>query len=298
MIFPNFSELIKLKNVVAQTTFMQKNTNNNMHGNYTSLFHGLGVEFETVRPYVIGDDVRYIDWRVSARSGATHVKTFRAECDRNVMIAVDANAYMRFGTRNTFKSIQAAKVAALLAWKSLQLRDRVGRFVFGYVADGIQFFNPTKHDSATLRLLKNLCSENIDLHPPVTPSTALQQATKILTSQTLLFIISDFSMDNLDELKRTLLNIRKKCNVVLLPVYDPADSVIPAIGSIIFSNNHANSMINTNNTKAAEIYKSKWNEYSKNIEYLSKTLKSPLVWVTTDTEPHLALRNTLSISNG
>ncbi len=57
-------------------------------------------------------------------------------------------------------------------------------------------------------------------------------------------------------------------------------------------------MINTNNTKAAEIYKSKWNEYSKNIEYLSKTLKSPLVWVTTDTEPHLALRNTLSISNG
>src|SRR5579872_36603 len=126
MLFPTLKELIKLKNVAANTGAMHGNSNTRTQGDYTSIFHGLGVEFETVRPYVIGDDVRYIDWRVTARIGKPQVKTFRAECDRNVLVLVDANAYMRFGTRGTFKSVQAAKAAALLSWKSLQLQDRVG----------------------------------------------------------------------------------------------------------------------------------------------------------------------------
>src|SRR5581483_6122219 len=109
MLFPDLKELIKLKTTSGVAKVLQDRANNRTHGDYTSLFHGLGVEFETVRPYVIGDDVRYIDWRVTARSGKPQVKTFRAECDRNVLVIVDANAYMRFGTRGTFKSIQAAR---------------------------------------------------------------------------------------------------------------------------------------------------------------------------------------------
>src|SRR5579871_3200956 len=131
MLFPELRELVKLKAVAGVSNLLQDRTGNRTHGDYASLFHGLGVEFETVRPYVIGDDVRYIDWRVTARSGKPHIKTFRAECDRNVLVVVDANAYMRFGTRNTFKSVQAAKTAALLCWKSLQQQDRVGGAVFG-----------------------------------------------------------------------------------------------------------------------------------------------------------------------
>ncbi|HSX20675.1 MAG TPA: DUF58 domain-containing protein, partial [Gammaproteobacteria bacterium] len=205
MLFPTLQDLIKLRNAVSTTGVQQQRANSRAHGDYTSLFHGLGVEFETVRPYVIGDDVRYIDWRVTARIGKPQVKTFRAECDRNVLIVVDANAYMRFGTRVTFKSVQAAKTAALLCWKSLQQQDRVGGLIFGDVANGMQYFKPAKTESTVLRMLKLLCDTKTDVHEPVALSVALNHAAKILTPQSLVFVISDFSYDSMAAIEKSLI---------------------------------------------------------------------------------------------
>lgn len=288
MIFPNLRELISLKNGLHRKN-LQARTANTSTGDYTSLFQGLGVEFETVRPYVIGDDVRHIDWRVTARIGKPQVKTFRAECDRNVLIIVDANAYMRFGTRETFKSVQAAKACALLAWKSLQQQDRVGGLVFGDIQKGIQYFKPAKSDSTVLRMLKLLCQPTINLHPPVNITTALKHATQVVLPQSLVFIISDFAHDDLDVVQSALANLRKKCTLVLLPLFDPADSDILPVGTLSMLHENLSCTINTNDQKARQKYKQAWLRYETQLTGLSKKLRAPLIWLKTYIDPRKTL---------
>lgn len=285
MLFPDLKELITLKTAIGRRSIGFEQTSNRMQGDYASLFHGLGVEFETVRPYVVGDDVRYIDWRVTARSGKPHVKTFRAESDRNVLIVVDANSYMRFGTRGTFKSIQAAKAAALLCWESLQQQDRVGGLIFGDVNKGIQYFKPDKTDSAVLRFLKALCNKEINLHTQLSLSTALKHLTQVVMPQTLVFIISDFSVEPMAEIEKSLLSLRKKCKLVLLPVYDPSDSDIPNIGSIIFANGGQRQIIETGNNQARKRYREAWDNYKASLLQMTKKFKIPLLWLETTIDP-------------
>lgn len=289
MLFPELKELIKLKNVVGATNVLQQSSNNRSNGDYVSLFHGLGIEFETVRPYVVGDDVRYIDWRVTARVGKTQVKTFRAESDRNVLLVIDANAYMRFGTRNTFKSVQVARVAALLGWKSLQQQDRVGGIIYGDIPKGVQYFKPAKSDTVVLRMLRLLCDTNINLNSTISTVTALNHACRVAAPQSLIFIISDFSIDDAAEIEKSLMALRKKCTVVLLPVFDQADCEIPAIGALEVINTSLKVTINTNDTIARNKYKVAWDLYKNSLTKLSKKIKAPLVWIDTAMDPMRAI---------
>lgn len=285
MLIPELKDLIRLKTAINRRALTPEQSNNRTHGDYASLFHGLGVEFETVRPYVVGDDVRYIDWRVTARIGKPHVKTFRAESDRNVLVVVDANAYMRFGTRGTFKSIQAAKAAALLAWQSMQQQDRVGALVFGDIESGIQYFKPDKTDSSILRFLKALCTKNINVHQQVTLASALTHLSRVAAPQTLVFVISDFSVSAMPEMEKSLIYLRKKCKIILLPVYDPADSDMPNIGPVIFDNGGQRQVINTDNAQARNRYRAAWDNYKANLVQLGKKLRIPLVWLETTFDP-------------
>lgn len=289
MIFPELKELIKLKTVIGAANVLQPRSSSRSQGDYASLFHGLGMEFETVRPYVVGDDVRYIDWRVTARIGKPQVKTFRAECDRNVLLVIDANAYMRFGTRITFKSVQVARLAALLGWKSLQQQDRVGGLIYGDIPKGVQYFKPAKNDTIVLRMLRLLCDTNINVHEPVATELALHHASRVATPQSLVFVISDFSVGNITEIEKALVALRKKCTVVLLSVFDQADREIPAIGSLIFADNSIKAIINTNDKQARNKYISAWETYQKSVTQLSKKIKAPLIWVDTVMDPVRAI---------
>lgn len=285
MLFPELKDLIQLKSVINNQRLLRERSGNQTQGDYTSLFQGIGVEFETVRPYVIGDDVRYIDWRVTARIGKPHVKTFRAESDRNVFIVIDANAYMRFGTRGTFKSVQAARAAALLAWKSVQQQDRVGGLVFGDIPNGMQYFKPAKTDAAILQFLKLLCNKTTDQHDQVSVPSALDHLARVMTPQSLVFIISDFSMCAIDELQKSLVTLRKRGKVVLLPVYDPADAEIPDIGAVVFSNNTDHAQIDTHNVAARMAYKKLWQKYQADLQHLAKKVSAPTVWLQTALDP-------------
>jgi len=285
MLVPELKDLISLKTVISRRSLAPQQSSNRTQGDYASLFHGLGVEFETVRPYVIGDDVRYIDWRVTARIGKPHVKTFRAESDRNVLIVVDANAYMRFGTRGTFKSIQAAKAAALLSWQSVQQQDRVGGLVFGDIENGIQYFKPDKTDTSVLRLLKVLCTKHTNVHQPVTLALALSHLARVVVPQTLVFVLSDCSVATMPEMEKALIALRKKCKIILLPVYDPSDSDMPNIGPVIFDNGGQRQVINTDNAQARERYRAAWAGYKVNLVQIGKKLRIPLLWLETTFDP-------------
>lgn len=284
MLFPNLRDLIKLKSLVNSSSRLVNRTGSRLQGDYTSLFHGLGVEFETVRPYVIGDDIRHIDWRVTAKFGKAHIKTFRAECDRNVFVITDINAYMRFGTRNTFKSVQAAHLTALLCWQALQQQDRVGGLVFGDIMRGVQYFKSVKGDKSVLQILKALCNQQINNHEPIAISTAINHLSQILTPQSLVFIISDFNNDTLINLEKSLLTLSKRSTVVLLSLYDRADMFIPAVGQIRCANGLEELLINTDDSTSRKRYQMLWENYYNGMQQMCRKIKVPLLWVETTTD--------------
>ncbi|NQY87846.1 MAG: DUF58 domain-containing protein [Colwellia sp.] len=125
------TELIRYQNKTALIDLSaRKNIHGQMSGNYLSRNKGRGMEFDEVRHYQTGDDIRAIDWRVTARTGKTHTKLFREELERPVLIATDLSANMHFGSQLLFKSVQAAHVASLVAWHAKNRGDRLGGIVF------------------------------------------------------------------------------------------------------------------------------------------------------------------------
>jgi len=125
------TELVHYQNKTALIDLSaRKNIHGQMSGNYLSRNKGRGMEFDEVRHYQTGDDIRAIDWRVTARTGKTHTKLFREELERPVLIATDLSANMHFGSQLLFKSVQAAHVASLVAWHAKNRGDRLGGIVF------------------------------------------------------------------------------------------------------------------------------------------------------------------------
>ena len=123
-------------------------------GGYVSRFKGRGMEFDEARLYQPGDDIRSIDWLVTARTGKTHTKVFREERERPVFISVDNRPAMHFATRGVFKSVQAAKIAALLAWVAQHKGDRIGGQI--YTDSACQEVKPQNGKHAVLRFLNTL----------------------------------------------------------------------------------------------------------------------------------------------
>ena len=126
-LYPRLDDLLELRHQ-AHTLGLPSHhlVNSTFAGLYASVFRGAGVNFEEVREYREGDDIRYMDWKVTARTNEPHLKVFREERERSVVLCVDKGPHMAFGTRGTFKSVQAARAAALIGWAASRLQ-RPGR---------------------------------------------------------------------------------------------------------------------------------------------------------------------------
>jgi uncharacterized protein (DUF58 family) len=283
MLYPDFNELVKLgaKSYTLSMT-SRRRVVSAVNGERNSPFRGHGMEFKEVRQYVSGDDVRYIDWRVTARTGAPHLKVFAEERERSVIICVDANAAMQFGTRGTFKSIQAARAAALLGWRANDNNDLVGASVFGNIPDGMQFFAPLRSRKSLWQMLKLLSSKD-DLKQPivVTLEDTLKHLNKAAPTGALIFIISDF-INLTAGLEKQLGSLRKRCEVILLPVNDPVDSTIPPIGSILFSGLSGQVFVNTDSDTGRRIYQKQWEKNKADLEEMTRKLRLGLINLYTD----------------
>ena len=159
--FVTLEDLIRLRVHAAATPSAPIVTRH--HGTRTSPIRGRGMDFDEVRPYQPGDDVRAIDWRVTARKGKPHTKVFREERERPTLIVVDQTRSMFFGSRRRLKSVLAAEVAARTAWRALAAQDRVG----GLVLDDrdARVFKPLRRETAVLRLLAAVVRANRALGP-------------------------------------------------------------------------------------------------------------------------------------
>src|SRR4051812_16335561 len=228
MLYPDFEELVALAQKAKRLRVVAaRKATAPSSGSRASPFRRHGMEFHEVREYRVGDDIRSLDWRVTARTDRPHVKVFVEERERAVLLCIDANRTMRFGTRRTFKSVQAARAAALLGWQAAGMADRVGCIVFGDVPDGMQVFMPKRSRQGLWQTLKLLSDTRLGAHPtPVPLEDALRQTARIMTSGALVFVISDFQ-NVTQALEKGLAQLRTLCDVVLLPINDPADAEIP-----------------------------------------------------------------------
>ena len=193
-------------------------------GEYRSVFKGQGMEFAEVREYQAGDEVRSIDWNVTARMGRPFVKRYIEERELTVMLAVDLSGSERFGTRGRFKSELASELAAVLAMSAIRNNDRVGAVLF---TDRIEHVvPPRKGRRHALRLMRDLLvfepkGSRTDL------PAALEFTGKMLSHKSIIFVVSDFQAE---EIEHTLKLLAQRHDVVAVTVDDPSEQSLPDIG--------------------------------------------------------------------
>lgn len=197
-------------------------------GEYRSVFKGQGMEFSEVREYQPGDEVRSIDWNVTARMGKPFVKRYIEERELTVMLAVDLSGSERFGTRARFKSELASELAAVLAMSAIRNNDRVGAVLF---TDRIEHVvPPRKGRRHALRLMRDLL-----VFEPVGKGTdltgALEYTGKMLKHKAIIFVVSDFQAEDLEQPLKLL---AQRHDVVAVTVDDPSEQELPDIGQARF----------------------------------------------------------------
>lgn len=195
-------------------------------GSYHSVFRGRGMEFAEVREYVPGDDVRSIDWNVSARMGHPYVKKFTEERELTVVLLVDASGSEQFGTGPTTKMQMSAEIAALLAFSALRNNDRVGLLLF---TDRVELFlPPRKGKEHGLRVLREvLAIEPVGRGTRI--AAALEYLQRVVPKRAVVFLISDFQDSGYE---RTLRIAARKHDVVAISVSDPRESTLPDVGLV------------------------------------------------------------------
>jgi uncharacterized protein (DUF58 family) len=294
-LYPRLDDLLELRHQ-AHTLGLSSHhlVNSSFAGLYASVFRGAGVNFEEVREYREGDDIRYMDWKVTARTDRPHLKVFREERERSVVLCLDKGPHMGFGTRGTFKSIQAARAAALIGWAASRLNDRVGGLVFGDPGVGLQHFRPARGRRALWQLLRTLTEPGSEQRASVDClAGALKRATLGLPTGSLVFVIADLNREVMD-LERVLGDLTQRNSVVLIPVDDPADWLIPSMGVATFTGTDGTLVeIDTDDVAAQRAFRDSWQQRRELLQAIARRLHIILLPVRTDEEIHLSLMRAL-----
>jgi uncharacterized protein (DUF58 family) len=212
---------------------------NSLTGQYQAPHKGRGMEFAEVRHYQQGDDIRSIDWRVTARTGETHTKLFQEEKERPVFVFSDFSNSMLFGSQLLLKSIQAAHISALVAWTACQRGDRIGGLVFNQHSH--LELKPSAREKAVLKLCHNLCDSHqqalnaIDKTATTRFSDNLKRLNHLAKPGSLVYLVSDFSA--LDDASFKQLEILSRhCELIGCHISDPFEHQLPAFKDTITVN--------------------------------------------------------------
>jgi uncharacterized protein (DUF58 family) len=209
-------------------------------GDYHSVFKGRGMNFEDVREYQPGDEIRAIDWNVTARLGSPFVKKFTEERELTVMLIVDVSASGNFGSTSQSKRELAAEVACLLAFSAIRNNDKVGLLLF---SDRLELFiAPKKGRSHTLRIIREILFFDPIGHG-TDAAAALDHLNKIITRRAVVFLISDFQAP---DFSRELAVTAKRHDLIAIRIQDERESILPPIGLITLEDAETGDQIEIN----------------------------------------------------
>jgi uncharacterized protein (DUF58 family) len=262
-------------------------------GGHLSSFKGRGVEFDESRPYQAGDDLRTIDWRVTARTGKPHTKIFREERNRPVIAWIDLRRPMMFATRGAYKAVVAAEAAALVAWSAVAHGDRLGGLVFSDT--GHHELRPALGRRAALRLLHQICdswqplgADADEAGPPADMSRALLRLTRVARPGSLICLISDFR--NLtEEGERQLRRLAIHSDLLLIHIYDPIEAELPPPGRYRIQLSRRTLAIETGDKAARDRYRRQFEERRARLQQLEKLPSVAVVECRTHEDPRLVL---------
>ncbi|MFN2169981.1 MAG: DUF58 domain-containing protein [Candidatus Promineifilaceae bacterium] len=245
------SELMKkIRRIEIRT---RKLVNDSFAGDYHSIFKGRGMEFDEVRPYQIGDEIRNIDWNVTARTGEPYIKRYVEERELTVMLVVDASASENFGSVERFKREIAAELTAVLSFAATTNNDKVGLLIF---TDKVELFiPPRKGRKHVLRLIRELLafepqSEGTDI------KMALDKVNQILKRRSIIFLVSDFMADP-ESYRRQLSVTNRRHDLIAVDLNDPLDSEIADVGLLAVEDPESGAIewIDTGNKKWQEAFR-------------------------------------------
>jgi uncharacterized protein (DUF58 family) len=196
-------------------------------GEYGSVFKGRGMEFAEVREYLPGDDIRSIDWNVTARTGVAHIKKFVEEREQTVMFLVDASHSLDFGTVRRMKGELAAEISAVLAFSAIRNNDKVGAIIF---TDGVELFIPPKKGKKhVLRVIREMLyfrpkGRGTDI------AAALEYLSRVVRRRAVVFLLSDFVAP---DYTRALRVANRRHDLVAVTITDPAEDELPPLGLML-----------------------------------------------------------------
>ncbi|HAR64298.1 MAG: DUF58 domain-containing protein [Candidatus Margulisiibacteriota bacterium] len=266
-------------NIIKKVKYLEIKTrrtvNSLLSGGYHSAFKGKGMEFSEVRAYVPGDDIRAIDWNVTAKSGYPFIKVFHEERELTVILVVDASASLKLGTRIATKSEIAAEMSALLSFSAIKNNDNVGLAIY---SDGFEkYIPPKKGKKHAMRVIQEVLYFS-PRHKATNIKAALDRLNKTVKKKSLIFILSDF-IDS--DWKQSLSILNKKHDVIPVVINDVMEQSLPDIGLIELYDEEKDELlvVDTSDRKFAATFKKDREEAQRNLDKLFRTINVEPIFI-------------------
>ncbi|MFZ5604010.1 MAG: DUF58 domain-containing protein [Pseudomonadota bacterium] len=286
-VYVSMDELVSLQGAELRLDLRGKRKSlAGLAGQHRSSFRGRGMDFDEVRIYQPGDDVRAIDWRVTARTGRPHTKLFREERERPVYLVVDQRESLFFGTQKAFKSVVAARTAALLAWASRAHGDRVGGFLFN--DSEVQELRPKEGKKGIQHFFRTLAQFNQALtgerkrleFTRHAMTQAMSHLNQVVRPGSLVFLISDFQHFEPDTLQHLTLCARHS-DLVGIQIQDPLEKQLPHSGAYGFTDGERNVRIDTSVRNVRKDYALNYVERQTQLREQLGSIAVPLIEIDT-----------------
>jgi len=287
--YTELSQLVALRfNARLQLTSKRRSLSV-LAGPYQANFRGRGIDFEEVRAYQPGDDVRSIDWRVTARTTEPHTKLFREEKERPVLIVIDQRIPNFFGSQSCFKSVLGAHVAGLLAWSALRNNDRVGGMVL--TDTDLKEIRPRRSKSGVLQLLHEVHDANNELSasgmasdPTYSLNRTLQELRRLVKPGSAVFVISDF-FDYDDDSTKHFYHLARHNEVTGIKVFDQMEKDLPPAGQYPISDGLNRGLLNSSDTRFRKHYQILFDQQQDRLRDSLAKSRVPLITLQTGCDP-------------
>ncbi|PLX81672.1 MAG: DUF58 domain-containing protein [Desulfuromonas sp.] len=288
-------ELVELRRAARGLPLRSAQVRAQQGGTYLSAFKGRGMEFEEVRSYQPGDDIRNLDWRVTARTCKPHTKLFREERERPVLLWVDVRAPMFFGTRGVFKAVQASRAAALLAWSAVGQGDRLGGLVFSETQH--REMRPRQGRDAALQFIRLISGhpawDKGERQASDAPWT-LRRLRRVARPGSLVFLFSDFRHLG-PEAEANLRSLSRHCDLVLVFVHDPLERELPPSGRYRVSDGAGEALFDSGDDRVRHSHRNRFEAHMERLRTLCSRHGMFLLPLATDDDPAGRLRQGLML---
>jgi uncharacterized protein (DUF58 family) len=297
-VYASLADLAALRFKASGFSFLPRQpVHSILAGRHASRLRGRGLNFDEIRRYLPGDDIRQMDWKVTARTRVPHTRVYTEEHSRPALLVVDQRLSMFFGSKLNFKSVTAAEVAAIAAWRVIASKDTVGAVIFG---DADLDVVPAGGSSGrVMRLLGNLVRRNhaLSIDTGIVPSpemlnTALARAERIATHDHLVCLITDGIGHDVETNKR-LSRIARHNDVLVVIIQDPLEAALPDAGSKIFGASDLQLEVNTGSQSLRESYRADFAKRLDDARHFLIQREVPVMPVRTNEEVALQIRRQL-----